>query len=425
LTIGGAVEEFEIKNTEDKETKDKTSSYVFDTSGLTYGSTILWRVCTKGIHSDYGDWSIQRTVDIYARPSVTLSLTDTNGNPIDTLTEFPMHVEATTGPITQKPIGYHLSIIANNSYEVSDVDGDIRIVSNGEEVFSKHYDINTPLSVDISAGDVLLETNVSYTLKCIATMDSGMTTENSIIFSTAWSAESYWPNAEVSIDTTSYTATIRPYCRNNAGALVKDHILAVYRRNYDGSFTKIASSIENNGGTYVTDPHPSLDYARYRIVATSTVTGKVSYYDMPGVEVDCPAIILQWDEKWTNFDTPEDYIRSEPTWTGSLLKLTYNVDVKESVSPDIAHVEYVGRAHPVGYYGTQLGETANWSTVIDKSDTPTIYALRRLARWIGKVYVREPSGSGYWATVRVSFDLTHRSVTVPVSFDITRIEGGV
>ena len=62
---------------------------------------------------------------------------------------------------------------------------------------------------------------------------------------------------------------------------------------------------------------------------------------------------------------------------------------------------------------------------IDKEDEETLYALRRLAIWMGDVYVREPSGSGYWANVSVSFSQTHCELTIPVNLSITRVAGGV
>ena len=62
---------------------------------------------------------------------------------------------------------------------------------------------------------------------------------------------------------------------------------------------------------------------------------------------------------------------------------------------------------------------------IPKKDKETIYALRRLSLWAGDVYVREPSGMGYWANVNVSFSQNHTEVTVPVTLEITRVEGGV
>lgn len=425
LTIGGTVEVVTIPNTTPEDEPEQTSYYDFDTSALAYGSEILWRVRTRGIVADYGEWSIQRTVDIYAPPSLMLHAVNTQGADIETFSAFPMRVTATPGPITQKPIGYHLSIVAQQAYETVDALGNFKMVSTGEEVFSRHYDISTILSIELSAGDVSLENNVKYTLNCTVTMDSGLTATAFKPFTTAWSADSYWPNAEVTVDTESYTATIRPYCRDGYGSLVENHTLAVYRRNFDGTFTEIVSGIDNDGATHVTDPHPALDYARYRIVATSTVTGVVCYYDMPGVKVGCYAIVLQWDENWSSFDTPDINVPVEPSWTGSIVKLPYNVDVREEVNPDVAHVEYIGRAHPVLYTGTQRGEAETLSAVIKKSDVDTLYSLRRLARWGGKVYVREPSGSGYWASVKVSLDQKHKDLIIPVTLDVTRIDGGV
>ena len=62
---------------------------------------------------------------------------------------------------------------------------------------------------------------------------------------------------------------------------------------------------------------------------------------------------------------------------------------------------------------------------IPKEDKETIYALRRLSIWSGDVYVREPSGMGYWANVEVTFNIKHSDVTVPITLNITRVEGGV
>ena len=61
---------------------------------------------------------------------------------------------------------------------------------------------------------------------------------------------------------------------------------------------------------------------------------------------------------------------------------------------------------------------------IPKYDKNTLYGLRRLAIYTGDVYVREPSGSGYWANISVSFSQKHAELTIPVTFEITRVEGG-
>lgn len=206
--------------------------------------------------------------------------------------------------------------------------------------------------------------------------------------------------------------------------LVGDVSLSVYRREFDGSFTELGTGLDNSRNTFITDPHPALDYARYRIVAVSNETGAVSFYDVPGVPVNGTAVVIQWDEQWSMFDATTDDELVEPPWAGSMLKLQYNIDISDKYGMDVELVEYAGRKRPVTYYGTQLGETSSWSMDIEKDDEETLYALRRLAIWPGDVYVREPSGSGYWANISVSFTQTHKELTIPVSLDVTRVEGG-
>ena len=201
--------------------------------------------------------------------------------------------------------------------------------------------------------------------------------------------------------------------------------LAVYRREYDGTLTEIATGISNKKGMYIHDPHPALDYARYRIVATDTDTGGVGFYDVPAEPLGEKSIIIQWDEQWENLETDNEDPFEAPAFTGSRLRLPYNIDVSDNHDNDVELVEYIGRAHPVSYYGTQRGETATWNAEIDRYDEETLLAIRRLAIYMGDVYVREPSGSGYWANVSVSFSQKHRELTIPVTFNIARVEGGM
>ena len=124
-------------------------------------------------------------------------------------------------------------------------------------------------------------------------------------------------------------------------------------------------------------------------------------------------------------DANEADVVDTPPWSGSLIRIPYNIDVSDKADPDVTLVKYAGRKRQVSYYGTQLGESSTWRVEIPADDNETLYALRRLMIWTGDVYVREPSGSGYWANVKVSFSRTHCALTIPVTFDITRVEGGM
>lgn len=425
LYIDGVLETHNIQNTTDEDEKDKTSVYTIDTTEYIEGTKIQWRVRTAGITKVYGDWSVQRTVDVYAPPTLELNITDDDGELLETLETFPFYIYALAGPNTQVPIGYQLTIIANETYETIDQIGNSKTVNSGEQVYSKYFDISDSLLVELSAGNIDLENNVEYTVNCLVSMNSGLTATASSTFTVSWTDEQYEPNAEIAIDKECLVAYISPYCGDQYGIRIEGVTLAVYRREFDGTFTELATGIENTRNTFITDPHPALDYARYRIVATTDATGAVSYYDMPGIPVDEVGVIIQWDEKWSSFDTSSEDPLEQPAWAGSLLRLPYNVDVSDKYNIDKSLVKYIGRKRPVSYYGTQLGETSTWKVDIDKADEETLYAIRRLAIWPGNVYVREPSGTGYWANISVSFSQTHCKLTIPITFTVTRVEGGV
>lgn len=416
---------YKIQNTANEDEKDKTSSYPLDTSKYSEGTTIKWRVRTAGITNALGEWSVQRTIQVNAPATLALNVTDKAGHAILAVKSYPFYIYGVPGPSTQTPIGYHVEIVSNEIYETVDSVGNPRIVNKGEQVYSRYFNTHYALRLEMSAGSVDLHNNISYTVNVTVTMDTGLSATNSDIFTVSWTDDLYEPNAEIAYDPDTYCVHIHPYCTDEDEKLIKDVSLSVYRREFDGSFTELMSDIDNISNTFITDPHPALDYARYRIVATTKSTGAVSYTDLPGYPIGEKAIIIQWNEDWSTYDAVPNEVLTQPAWSGSLLRLPYNVDVSDSNKPDVAHVEYIGRSHPISYYGTQLGSNATWNVVIEKDDTETLYGLRRLANWMGDVYVREPSGSGYWANVTVKFSQKHRNQTIPVTLDIVRVEGGI
>ena len=472
---------YTVANPNPDDEENKTNQYVLNTKGFTEGAVVKWRVRTAGITNTYGEWSIQRTVDIYAPATLQLEVTNKSGDHLSILESFPFYIKATPGPRTQKPISYYVSIISKGDYQTVNEVGDIKMISYGDEVYGKFYNTSYDLVLQLSADSVDLENNIDYTLMVTVAMNSGLTVQSSIDFTVAWEDPLYLPNAEIAYDETTYSTTIRPYCSvydtaffkvNYTGGkymvtserlydiegisidnaftdqdeivylsettnqmfvirqaesprLVEGITLAVYRKEYDGRFVEIGSGLDNTKNTYVTDPHPALDFARYRIVATDNKTGGVSYTDLPGYMINEKSVILQWNEVWRSFDVTTTDVDEQPNWSGSLISIPYNINVRDSNTNDVSLINYIGRSHPVSYYGTQVGYKSSWSMEIPKDDKETLYALRRLAIWLGDVYVREPSGSGYWANISVSFSQTHNQLTIPISLELTRVEGGV
>lgn len=412
--------------------KDDDKTYVCDIntshSSLSDGSSIEWQVCTSGVLKDednkiiYGEYSVERKVDVYAPPTLMVKMEDYYGNTFNELTSFPFNVICTSGnTANQEPVTYHISIIANDGYETLDDAGNTVLISAGTKVFSDNFDTSDKIfTKEFSANNITLENNINYTVTCSVFMSSGLSAENSVSFTVSWNYDSYVPFAEIGINKDTLSAYIYPYVSQGD----TDVLLSVYRREFDGSFTEILSNIDNNKNEFIVDPHPALDYARYRIVSKSKTTGAINYNDLPGYPVGEKSVVIQWAESWSSFDATEEQTE-QPPWTGSMLKIPYNINVSENREPDVSHIGYIGRKRPVSYYGTQLGETSTWSMEIPKEDVETLYTIRRLSIWMGDVYVREPSGSGYWASIKVSFSRNNRELTIPITFAITRVEGGI
>lgn len=433
-----------IENTKPEEEKDQNGVYTINTNDdewsglLAAGFVLKWKVQTAGVNgTEFSDWSIEREINVYAKPTIELDIQNKNSVSIDEIDGFPFYLSILAQPYTQKPISYYIEVIANGSYTTVDNVGEVKVVNEGDKIYQKYYDPERnswEILVEMTPSVIDLSNGIDYTVNVTVSMDSGLSATATKDVNVYLGETGYNIYADVLIDKQNLTANIRPYCTENKEVngeieeqLSENCLISVYRREYDGSFTEIATNIENDENTYVVDPHPSLDYARYRVVAKSSETGTISYRDIDAVRVGEPAIVIQWSEKWTNFDynpdSEEDVLES--SWAGSMLKLPYNIDTSESTTKDVSLVNYVGRQHPVSYYGTQIGETAKWDTDIPAYDKETLYALRRLAKWTDDVYVREPSGIGYWANITVSLSSKHKEVTIPVSLSITRVEGGM
>ena len=427
ITVNGTKNTYTIKNPDaENEEEDETARYyTLNTGSYSEGAKISWRVRTSGITLDYGDWSIMRVIDVYAPPSLALTVTNRAGSSLSTITSYPFFIKGTTSPNTQTPVGYSVVIKANTSYQTVNYQGETVTVKAGDEVYNAFVNTSQQLLLELSAQDVNLDSSQSYTVVCVVSMNSGLTAQATATISVSWTETEVAPNYEISVDDDSYAAYIIPYVRNDDGVPISGYWLSLYRREYDGNLTEIATGIDSSRNTSVTDPHPSLDYARYRVIAISKTTGAVSYYDAPGYPVHGISIIIQWDEEWTDFDVNNTALRVEPQWSGSLLKLPYNIDVSSDVAPDAELVNYVGRTYPTSYYGSSVSSTASWKTDIPATDTETLYALRRLQVWRGDCYVREPSGSGYWANLQVSFEQTHLELVIPVTLTLTRVTGGI
>lgn len=426
-----------IKNEKPEEDKGKTSVYTINTNDPEWatigeGYVIKWKVQTAGVTSEYSNWSTERQAIVYAKPELEIDILNNKSIPVDEINSFPFYISVLARPAAQVPISYYVEIIANQPYQTIDDRGKVKMVNIGDKVYKKYYDpqINPwRFLLEMSPANLDLENNVSYTVNTTVSMNSGLTAVQTKNFTAYFEDLFYDVYADVIIDKETVSASIHPYCFeyiDGEKSLVNNCLLSVYRREYNGNFVEIATGIANEPNLYVTDPHPALDFARYRIVAKMNDTGAISYGDIKAIPVNEKAAIIQWAEEWSSFEADESGEGNvEPAWAGSMLKIPYNISISDSKAIDVSLVKYAGRENPVSYYGTQIGETSSWSMQIPKEDKELLYAIRRLSRWTGDVYVREPYGTGYWANISVSYNLKYLDVIVPVSISLTRVEGGI
>lgn len=468
LTTGGKTTEAtnNVTNLPKKTDTDTNpiGKYVVNVSSSKDGYSIYkWKMRTKGILDKWSPWSTLRTFYAYSKPTMTImpvldstgqngfitSNTSSNSEPYSVVS-FPIKIKGTAGPTGQTPIGMAVTITSLAGYYAYDITGQVKYVGPNTEVYHRiitqnDSDVLTDehhFTLSLSPSDVDLEDGAKYKISCTLSTDAGLSVDaEPIIFSVEYTDASVTLDADFNVsDDDSVSLAIQPAVLDAEGNEIYStegnikYNLYVYRRDYNGEFTLIAGPIDNLEGITVIDPHPSLANAVYRLVAQDTATGAISFSDTESVDIESHSVIIQWGDRVMTYlaDTDDDPSAMQDTDSleaqynsSTVLKLPYNIGVSDSYSKDVSLVEYIGRSRPVSYYGTQLGETSTWTVEIPKDDLDTLWLIRRLAIYTGDVYVREPSGSGYWANVEVSYQQTHSSLTIPVTFNITRVEGGV
>lgn len=407
-------------------------TYKIPTGGIADSDDIVWAVRTAGATGVYGDFSTFKKITVYNAPSVLFSFDDV-------VTSYPINVSAITSPPSQKCIGYHVSIISRTTYKDYGFDGKEITVNAGSVVYDKYFQTEM-LDFDMNPYDANLSDNAEYTIVISATMDSGLLAVSYFDFRTEITRDQFdiMVDAVGSESDLSVSLNVSCYNEKESGEYTDDDradvLISVYRKAYDGEFVLVEDNIENDGYTWVTDLHPELNYSEYRVVVIGNETGNLSYKDVVIQEtipnfLQTKNIVFNWNERVNGLEfNPDTQGESEIDGdfsSGSMLELKYNIDVSEQSTPEVNTVNYIGRKHPVSYYGTQSNSKATWSALILASDTESLKKIRNMKDYFGDVYVREPTGAGYWANVNVTINtITHNTATIPVSFSITRVEGG-
>lgn len=416
--------------------RDYTFNYELALASLSFndGDILKWRVRTQGVEAmGWSDYSVLREIKIYSPASLSIYVE----NEIDA---YPISLDITVTPATQSIVSFYLAISARDSYDDNDYMGEFQHVVAGQRIFSKNYSgLDNVDTISLTPSDINLMNGQTYDVEAIVATSAGLTAEATTEFTLDITEPDYYLDMGITIDPDSLSAALIPGCYSDVSEdeegddvydienIVDSVVLSVYRINFDGSFTPIEINIPNDGITVISDPHPALDNGKYRLVALDNATGAMFFDDVISEDLEVKGLVLQWDAKYANYlirDIVEEI--DEPAIGdmagGTTLKLPYNVKKNESSDIDNNLVEYIGREHPVSYYGTQKGQKSSYSTDVPKDDLDTLDYLRRLQIWPGDVYIRAQDGLGYWATVEVSFDRDYDSLVMPVNIDATRVD---
>lgn len=457
-----------IDDTE-KIASEKTYKYTFDTGTFAANANLKISVATAGVLEDltisgsdkyvYSNNSETLSVKIYSRPALSIAPVGQDPSSTDThilFKHFPIGISinssydnTTYTSWIQKPMAYNIQLISLENYDTTDQLGREVSVSAGDILYNTSIDRSAYSFIHRITPDMLRTTLVSgatYQVKCSVSMSSGLTAEDDFIFEDGMVSSDYYVTCDVefnkNIAMSDITASAWTYNETTNKTIYPRNLqLDVYRINYDGSYTHINDMpMVNSGSATVRDPHPAFNVAAYRVVATNPETGSISFSDNV-YEYDSENRYIygriDWDEDERLARTGEGdahimgWESSEPMpdWDSISFQLNsidikWNLDITENVEIENKLVSYAGREDPVSYYGTHTSTTSSWSFDIVKTDRDTLERLRRLSKWHGPVYIREPSGLGYWANIKVNINQTHDSVVTKVKFDITKVEGG-
>lgn len=414
------------------EWKTETRSYEFTPeSGNKFndGTVIKWRVRTRGVlpgeykmvkpgfHfgsdttitdddiltlSGWSDWSDWQTIYYNEKPEYTVNVG----------TSFPLSVDAKLNIDTQTLSGMTVELIATTDHQVIDVDGSMHKVVTGDVVFSKTAQnlTSTSNTITINAYEMAYGSHVTYDVNVKMTTSAGIDLSSTESFTSPTINYSESTNSNVRLYADTLTAKV--YGLSNSSNS------KVYRIEESKRYTEL--DIINNSYGY--DPYAPFKRARYRVVNRNSSGSSITILDSPELYMkDCDWTAATWSSP--QLKKHQDvilgaFINYGEKW----ISLLYNLDISPSYSRNVTTVTYDGRTDPVAYYSNNVTQTDSWSFELDARDRETRNKLMEMSLYSDDVYVREPSGIGYWASVTVSITETHAEYLSSVTLDITRVD---
>ena len=340
------------------------------------GQTVTWRVRTKGAAADYSGWSSTRTFTVYPEPTLTIVLTDGNGNVV------------TNSHMADMPLNYQIT--ATDGY-TSFASGSVSIAGFSEAVTSS-------LTGSIEPSEVLLDNQTTYTFQATIQMTSGLQSSATVTVTTDYDDPQAATLAVTDADgIETLTVGLDPVQIGETAA----ESISVYRVT-DGVSVLLASGL--SAGATITDRYAPLNKPYIYRVRTYSAGGAARSTDFERTITTSSWMVISGDRIARGVWNPQ----------GSL----------SFARPEKTRVQYIGRTYPVSYDGNALSQTATttWLLLTMEERDAFIAIMAEGGRGVYK----SCDGDVYMADYELRFSpaFTTASRYGTATLTITRIESG-
>lgn len=306
-------------------------SYTITPLPWTAGTTVTWRVRTKGADASYGDYASSKQFVCYQVPSLTFVAS----NPPSTVTALPIPIEATY----------------SDPQNVACAAATVSVQKDGRTLFTEPLTITgNSLTGTITANEMLPVNGESYTVVVTARSGTSLQTSTNMVISV-----SYTPPVEGDLGITNdpetgYVSLIAEY--TNDGVTPDAESITVIRVNPDGSTVTLLENGESGAG--ITDMYAPLNTPYRYDVVTYAASGAYAVKSF-----DNTLESLRWFAYWVDAsgNNRVAYCKWNPNGSYSLTR------------PEKKRVQYAGRKWPVSYDSKAMEQihSMTW-TVVDFED---------------------------------------------------------
>lgn len=340
------------------------STYTLNTSSYSAGTTVYWKVKTKGAYASYGEYSSVYSFKIEQAPTVSIT------SPASTVTNSPVVVAFTYS----EPNGSQKS-------------ANISIATGGEIKYQQN--IGTATSYSIEASEWLPDNGKTYTVTVSVESTTSLTKTVSKNFTTSYSGAPS-PTATATYD--EEVASVEIQVTPSTSGTPTDHC-GVWRVDADGE-TLI---IDNFAGGSVIDPTPPLDQEiTYRCVAFTSA----GIPSQTLVNITVPSggyAYFNWDK---------------------VARVGMDLNWSTSIEHDRTLYRVVGRRDPVSRHSSKRTKTISANgTVWWDSDQP----FEELQDFAGTVIFREPRGHVIPVALSIKLDYPVGQPLTQASISMTQV----